>query len=397
MSEPSGTGVSSPGNHVLTDPRRSPDVEALAARCIVLADDDFAGYSPIYERIARALADDDASLALLLDAAPVGRTPVLALAAVHDIVLSEPGSPLAAIYAGHSGADPWPPFRELLHARTAEVLLRMRTRSIQTNEVGRSAALLPALAAVRAAALAAGDDRPLALVELGPSAGLNLLLDRYAVTYRRDGSVVAVVGDPSSTVQLACEVRGPADPVVDGLPVPIASRVGLDLSPVDVTDPEARRWLSACVWPGVPDRPERLAAAIELARLHPPHLVVGDAVTDLAPLVAGLPDDVLPVVVSTWALAYLGREGRAAVLAALDGVGATRDLALVSAEEPRITPWVPAPPAEVEACGDADGDGTGTLLGLRTWRGGAAHDEALALCHPHVRWIAWVPGAGATR
>ena len=105
----------------------------------------------------------------------------------------------------------------------------------------------------------------------------------------------------------------------------------------------------------------------------------------------------LPVIVSTWALAYLGRDGRAAVLAALDGVGATRDLALVSAEEPRITPWVPAVPPEVEACGDADGDGTDTLLGLRTWRGGAAHDEPLALCHPHVRWIAWVPGAGAAR
>ena len=73
----------------------------------------------------------------------------------------------------------------------------MRTRSIQTNEVGRSAALLPALAVVRAGALAVGDDRPLALVELGPSAGLNLLLDRYAVTYRRDGAVVATVGDPA--------------------------------------------------------------------------------------------------------------------------------------------------------------------------------------------------------
>ena len=397
VSDPSGTGASAGGSDLLTGTARPPEIDALAARCLVLADDDFAGYSPIYERIARALADDDESLALLAGTAPVGRIPVLALAAVHDIVLSEPESPLAAIYAGRVGTDPWPPFRELLLGRSAEVLERMATRSIQTNEVGRSAALLPALATVRAEALAAGDGRPLALVELGPSAGLNLLLDRYAVTYRRGADVVATIGDPDSPVRLECELRGPADPMLTGLPAPIASRVGVDLNPVDVTDPEARRWLSACVWPGVPDRPERLAAAIELARLDPPRLVVGDAVTDLAPLVAALPDDVLPVVISTWALAYLGRDGRAAVVAALDEVGATRDLALVSAEEPRITPWVPAPPAAVEACGDADGDGTGTLLGLRTWRGGRAHDEALALCHPHVRWIAWVPDTGATR
>ena len=58
---------------------------------------------------------------------------------------------------------------------------------------------------------------------------------------------------------------------------------------------------------------------------------------------------------------------------------------------------MPALPAAVEACGDAEGDGTGTLLGLRTWRGGVAHDDALALCHPHVRWMAWVPGAGEAR
>jgi hypothetical protein len=397
VSDPSGTGAAAGGSDLLTGSRRPPELDALAARCIVLADDDFAGYSPIYERIARELADDDDALALLAGTAPVGRTPVLALAAVHDIVLAEPDGPLAAIYAGRVVTDPWPPFRELLLDRSADVLDRMATRSIQTNEVGRSAALLPALAAARAEAVAAGDERPLALVELGPSAGLNLLLDRYAVTYRRGDDVVATVGDPASPVRLECEVRGPAEPVLDGLPVPIGSRVGLDISPVDVTDPDARRWLSACVWPGVPDRPERLAAAIELARLDPPHLVVGDAVTDLAPLVASLPHDVLPVVISTWALAYLGRDGRSAVLASLDEVGTTRDLALVSAEEPRITPWVPALPAAVEACGDADGDGTGTLLGLRTWRGGEAHDEALALCHPHVRWIAWVPGAGGSR
>ena len=209
MSDPSGTGVSAGGSDVLTGSPRAPEIDALAARCLVLADDDFAGYSPIYERIARALADDDESLALLAGTAPVGRIPVLALAAVHDIVLSEPESPLAAIYAGRVGADPWPPFRELLLGRSAEVLERMATRSIQTNEVGRSAALLPALATVRAEALAAGDERPLALVELGPSAGLNLLLDRYAVTYRRGADVVATVGDPDSPVRLECEAAGP--------------------------------------------------------------------------------------------------------------------------------------------------------------------------------------------
>ncbi len=198
------------------------------------------------------------------------------------------------------------------------------------------------------------------------------------------------IGDPGSPVQLACELRGSGEPPLGPLPS-IASRVGLDLSPVDVTDDDACRWLSACVWPGIPDRPERLAAAVALARLDPPHLVAGNAVTDLAPLVAALPDDVLPVVVSTWALAYLGRDGRHQVRTALDAVGAGRDLVLVTAEEPHSTPWIPTVPDAVAACGDADGDGTATVLGARTWRAGAVTDEVLALCHPHVRWMAWVP------
>lgn len=369
----------------------APDTTALAERFGVLADDDFAGYSPVYERIARAIADDDQSLALLVDAAPTGRAPVLFLAATHDLVLAGLGGELGAIYTGSSDADPWPPFRELLHSRTADILERMRTRSIQTNEVGRSAALLPALGRVRADAASAGDGRRLALVELGPSAGLNLLLDRYHATYRRDGDVVGSLGEPGSPVHLSCELRGPADPPLDPRPLTIATRTGLDLNPVDVTDDDACRWLSACVWPGVPDRPERLAAAIALARTDPPPLVTGDAVTDLAPVVAALPADVLPVVIATWALAYLGRDGRAAVLDALDAVGAHRDLLLVTAEEPRATPWIPEVPEAVAACGDAEGDGTGTVLGLRTWRDGRAHDDALALCHPHVRWMAWVP------
>ena len=388
MSDTSGTDVSTPDDGAPDDVASTPTT-ALAERFLELAANDFAGYSPVYERIARAIADDEASLALLLDAAPVGRTPVLALAATHHLVLGGAGGALPDIYAGRADADPWPPFRDLLHSHHAEVLHLMRTRSIQTNEVGRSAALLPALGRVAAERARAGDDRPLALVEIGPSAGLNLFLDRFGVTYRRAGAVVAQVGDATSAVQLSCELRGPSDPDLSDLPPRLAVRTGVDLSPVDVTDDDACRWLSACVWPGVPDRPARLAAAIQMARTDPPTLLTGDATTDLEPLVAALPHDVVPVVVATWALAYLGRDGRAAVLAALDRIGVARDLALVTAEEPRITPWIPPVPTEIAACGDADGDGTGTVLGLRTWRDGTATDTLLALCHPHVRWMAW--------
>jgi len=367
--------------------------DALADRFRRLCAHDFVGYCPIYERVALALADDERSLELLTGVAPVGRTPVLCLAAVHDLVLADPGSHLAAIYDGRSSDDPWPPFRELLHSSSDAVLDRMRTRTIQTNEVGRSAALAPSLTWVQQRAVRAGDDRPLAVVEVGPSAGLNLIFDRYALEYRREGRTVATGGDPSSPVRIGCELIGPTTPRLEPAPA-VVVRTGIDVAPVDVGDEAARRWLAACLWPGMTERAQRLAGAIDLARTDPPHLVTGDAAQGIRGLLEQLPAEVLPVVVATWALTYLGRPGRELLLDELDAVARHRDLVLLSAEDPHVTPWIPPLPEAVATVADRQ-EGTQTVIGARTWRGGRARDDVLGVAHPHVRWLAWADDEGA--
>jgi hypothetical protein len=259
----------------------------------------------------------------------------------------------------------------------------MAARGIQTNEVGRAAALLPG-----AATSLGATSSPWALLEVGPSAGLNLLLDRFAVTYTDPGgAVVRAIGDAASPVQLRCELRGPGRPAAYRPSGPIAWRAGLDLAPIDVTDPDQRRWLTACIWPGIPDRPERLAAALDLAVADPPPLRTGDAATDLEALIDEVPPELTLVVASTWALAYLSHEGRQAVATTVDRVGARRDVALLTAEASNVTPWIPAVRSDAVA---ADGaDGTPTVLGLRSWVDGARTDRALAVMHPHGVWMAW--------
>lgn len=335
--------------------------------------------------MARAVAADPEILAFVAaNVAPDarrGRNPVLFLAAVHDAVLARPGSPLAAIYRGDVDDDPWPAVRALVAEAADEIAAHLAGSTVQTNEVGRSAAILPALAAATV-----GDDRPVALVEIGPSGGLNLLCDRFRVDYVRDAAVVATVGPDDSPVRLRCTLAGPLDPPCPVTVPPIVVRTGIDPAPVDVTDPDRARWLRACVWPGVPDRPAALAAALTLAAADPPPLVRGDAVTGLVPLVAALPDDVLPVVVSTWALAYVPAVGRDRIAAGLDDLGASRDLAWITFEDPELTPWVPPVPATDLAAADA----TPTVLGLRRWRAGRVGDRALALGHPHGRWLRWL-------
>ena len=121
----------------------------------------------------------------------------------------------------------------------------LRHRRTQTNEVGRCAILLPVLARLQG---------PLALVEVGASAGLCLLLDRYRYRYG-DRSV----GDASAPVLLDCEVSGPV-PVPKRVPE-VAWRRGIDVARIDVTDDDDVRWLEACVWPDQTERIARLLAA----------------------------------------------------------------------------------------------------------------------------------------
>lgn len=363
------------------DGRRRPDEEYLADYYRWLADAEFRDHDPLYERVARAMADEPALLDRLAPLAEPKFVPVLVNAAVHDLVLREPDQPLAAVYRAGEG-DPWPAYRALLVERFDELADLVRHRSIQTNEVGRVAALLPALAEVHR-----GAGRPLALVELGPSAGLNLLLDRYGVTYRdRSGRALRTVGPATSPVQLDCDLLGET-PALGATAPPIAWRVGLDRRPIDVRDPAARRWLQACLWPSARDRGRRLEAALSIAVDDPPDVRAGDAVAGLADLLGEAPPTLQVVVAATWVLAYLDDDQRRSLAEVLAGAG--RPVAMVTGEYPGVAPWVPDPPRPPHAAA-----GTGaTLVGLGRWDRGAVDARALAWMQAHGRWLDWfAPG-----
>ena len=369
---------------------RGEAIEELSELFTFLADNDFAGYSPIYERLARRIATDDELLEFIAQAADPnarrGRLPVLFLAATHDRVLAEPESELAAIYRGDIDHDPVPAFLDLLARERAAIADSLRNRSVQTNEVGRSAVLAPAFG--RALDDVTG---PVTLFEIGPSAGLNLFVDRFQIELVRDGIPVAVLGPSGTTVHLRCELRGPLDPPAPRSNAAPVGRAGLDPHPIDVRSDAECRWLRACLWPGVAERPERLRAALDIARTEPPELLTGDAAVDLGPALASQPRDAHLVVFATWALAYLSADGRRSTLDAIDHLGAQRDLDLVTFEEPRFTPWLESYDPTIHD--RYRGDGTPTLLGLRSWRGGVVTTTALAIAHPHGRWIHWMEDA----
>jgi hypothetical protein len=227
--------------------------------------------SPTYERLAQSVAAD-ASLIALLDSVPARkRQPNLLFGVVRLL-----GGPLD---------DPGE-FRDFALARWAEIEPELLTRATQTNEAGRCAVLLPVLAAL---------PQPLALLEVGASAGLCLYPDRYSYRY---GDTRLGTGEPV----LDCAATGAPRPT--RLP-DVVWRAGLDLNPLDVTDPADVAWLDALIWPEHAHRRARLRAAVAVAAADPPMLVRGDLVDDLPALAARAPAAATLVVFHTSVLYYV--------------------------------------------------------------------------------------------
>jgi hypothetical protein len=321
--------------------------------------------SPLYHDLALRVAEDAELLDLAAEARP-GQPPAnMLFGAAHDLLLRGAQHEAAAYYpsvggARAPGAAAFAAFRDLCLGRRDELLALLRTRLTQTNETRRCAYLLPAFAAVAEL----GEGRPLALVEIGPSAGLNMLWDRYGYSYG-DGSVY---GDAASPVQITTELRGPARPPIPERPPAVAWRVGVDLSPVDLEDADAVRWLEALVWPENLERLGRLRAAVALARAARPRIIAGDALGLLPGLLAEAPEGATLCVYHTHVTYQLTPELRGRLDGLLAEAGRRRPLLRLScegfgAEHPQLT--------------------------LDSYGRGVSGRRLLALTTGHANWIAW--------
>jgi len=335
--------------------------------------------APLYAALSRAVSDDPALYRLLGHAPATQRLPVLLFACVHELLIEHPDHELAQWYPNLTAAyrSPGeralvPTFREFVNAHAERLGRLLATRTTQTNEVGRCGSFLPALG------LLADEVGALGLLDVGTSGGLNLLLDRYEYEYRPRSGPTTTVGGPS-TVRITVETSGDV-PVPDDVPG-IAARCGIDQRPIDITDDHEAHWLEACVWPDQADRFHRLVAAIEIARIQPPEILAGDAVTSLAPAIERVGRRAHPVVTNSWVLNYLTSDARVAYLAELERVGAERDLSWVYAEAPAHIPELPNSP-------DPKGDHR-TVLSMVRWRNGERTVDHLATVHPHGFWMQW--------
>lgn len=252
-------------------------------------------------------------------------------------------------------------------------------REVQTNEVGRAAALGHAHAVALGRRGALEGAAPARLVELGCSGGLNLRLDRFRLDLTGAPGGGAVLGDPDGPVRLAPEVRAPLQPGL--VTVPLVERTGIDPHPIDPATDEGRLTLLSFVWPDQVERFERLAAAIELSREVPATLL--RAATSGEGSTADVLDDVLShpagpgvatIVQHSIVWQYIPADQRPQVTAAIERAGAR-----ATADAPLA--WVRFEPDEW--------DRGRVAVWARRWPDGG--DRLVAHADYHGRWLTPVP------
>jgi len=325
--------------------------------------------SALYARLAEGVGNDVQLKEMAARAKPGQPHANVLFGAVHFLLLHGTEHPLRAFYPDLNEGrivegDAFPAFREFCLSHEAELDPLIRTRVTNTNEVGRSAVLHPGF---RIAAEAAG--APLNLIEIGPSAGLNLIWDSYGINYMKDGASVASIA-PHAKLVIDCEVKSEALPPTGQTPA-VASRVGLELNPVDLANPDDRDWLRALMWPDQIPRLERLERAIALFETRRPEIRPGDALDLLPDALARIPAGEPVCVYHTIAVYQFST----AMKQALDDI-------LVTASLRR-----PVHRLSFEF------DGTECVLSLVAYRDGARSEEPLAICHPHGIWIDWRRGS----
>ena len=337
--------------------------------------------SPLYATLLAAAAADAEDAGPCLDVLrghekdPLGTALVLRfMGGVHRLALEGDAPQLAAFFPSAGGSleagDPWPAFREVV-AANVDVLRARLADGVQTNEVGRAAALAPALLTV---AIETG--HPLRVLEVGASAGLNMRWDQF---HYEDGD--NSWGSDASPVRLAARWSGTPRPWSEALSSDgvVVERSGCDPNPIDAIGDVGRQKLRSFVWPDQIERLRVLDAAIEVARSAPATIDKEEAAPWLGHTLAEPAEGAATVVYHSIVMQYMNKANRAAVAQAIADAGnrATPDAPVA---------WLRMEPGWVEGRANVT---------LTTWPGG--RERLIALTGFHGMPVEWSGPNGLRR
>jgi hypothetical protein len=325
------------------------------------------GVSPLYFQLAREIAKDEEMLDLASHALLNQPPPNMLFGAVHFLLLRGANHPLSSFYsnlcespAPTNGA--FPHFRNFCRVFRKEVEQLLATRLLQTNEVSRCSSLLPGFAVVEQLS----DKQPWFMVDIGASAGLNLIWDRYSYDYGQESW-----GPVGSGLKLFCKVRGGNKVPLPSASIRIDARKGIDLHPLNLDEFDDRLWLRALIWPEQSDRAIRLEEAMESFRRNPIQLIAGDVADQLPELLDKASPRLAICLFSSFTLNQISQAGRDHLAAFLTEYSRIRNISVFFLALGYVNTQ------DVE-------------LRLSIYEKGSTREERLARCAPHGGWIEWL-------
>ena len=324
--------------------------------------------SPLYTQFYTHLPYDQELQKLLILIEKDQPVPTLFFSAVNFVLQSDLQHPLAAFYpyfnpTPRPAEEVYPAFHDFCLAHEATLHQILPTARLQTNEPTRCANLLPAFEMI----FQHGERKPLALVEIGASAGLNLNWDQYGYHYGQ-----TFVGNADSPVQIHCAMKDEQIPPLPQTMPLIASRQGIDIAPLDVSNEDHVRWLRACIWPEEMYRYRLLDAAIAFARQNPPTVHSGDARALLPEILEAIPPDQTVCLWHSYVLRQCPPEVREGIEQQIATYAKKRDVYRVSLEYVQHDRRYPP------------------QLELFTYNGGDISRELLASCTVHGEKMEWL-------
>ncbi|ALX48460.1 DUF2332 domain-containing protein [Lentibacillus amyloliquefaciens] len=279
--------------------------------------------SELYEFLSLKISKDDEILELCSAAQNGQPVPNLLFGAVHYLLLKGSDHPLKTYYPSrvdspkNIDSGTFVCFKEFCRAYKDEIVSILRSKLVQTNEVRRCAYLYPVFSYIYHKT-----KKPLSLIEIGTSAGLQLLWDKYSYTYGTD----QIFGDKSSRVHITSEIKGKNTPSLPLESPPVASKIGLDLYISDLRNSEDYLWLKSLIWPEHQNRLALFENAAECLKDNPVELIEGDGIALLEDVVETRPEDTAICIFHTHVANQIPDDAKHELLGKIKNIGQNRDV-----------------------------------------------------------------------
>ncbi|MFD2208242.1 DUF2332 domain-containing protein [Virgibacillus halophilus] len=297
--------------------------ESEISRCFKLfAENECKGSCSLYENLSQQISEDQELLELAANARQNQPAPNLFFGAVQYLLFKGSRHELSKFYSSivrspGQGEKCFPHFKNFCQHNRSEIIALLKEKLVQTNEVRRCGYLYPVFCFIHRKMR-----KPLALMEIGTSAGLQLLWDKYCYTYGDE----RVYGSHDSDVKIKSEVKHNRLPLLLNESPQVASRLGFDLHVNDLHDPEDYLWLKSLIWPNHHERRALFEKAVYHVRSHRMNLIQGDGVQLLLKAVKNIPQEELVCVFHTHTANQFSTETKSKLLKDISTIGQERDI-----------------------------------------------------------------------